>query len=99
MSLTRQDIEVLLAAVKAWETEPHYKKAIAMAMGTQMLGDNIEGHEGELSKAIDEEISKDGDREERSVLLRAKLISVKDSMAANELFDAASNAVKREGEQ
>lgn len=91
--LTREDIDVLIEATEAWES----KDAAGELMGDLLQGMLSRGDEKTLAEMKQRKMEETRKREqekklrkERSIILRAKLISLRDSMDADSLLKEAS---------
>lgn len=88
MELTKQDLDVMVEAVEAWEREPSSTSLLGDVMGA-MFCRNEEEREAALREREKAKRERDESmrvRKERSVLLRAKLIQMRDSMIAESAF-------------
>lgn len=93
MSLTKQDLDLLIDAVEVWEKERTADMAFGNVMGAVFCKTPLERQlfEHEMKKAKADAKAETGIRKERSVLLRAKLIGLRDSLHAGQVF---GNAIK-----
>lgn len=87
--LTREDIEVLMEAVEAWEV----KDAAGEMMGDLMVGllsrrnpDEKDAFEKDMLRQKTERADKQRIRKERGVILRAKLIEIRDAMSIDKVL-------------
>ena len=88
--LTRQDVDCLIDAVEAWEKSGNEGRMIGSLIGSMMCRDD------EQRKKVEQEFlarEEEGNRKaktmkERGVLLRAKLIALRDSMDASSFLDS-----------
>lgn len=91
--LTRQDYDVLLEAMEAWEQKDAGQQ-IMSAMLNNVLSKGAPPHEKErMERETREENSRRlqdaKTRKERSVVLRAKIIAIRDSIDADRIFEEA----------
>lgn len=95
--LTKQDIEILMRGVELWERpdmEAIAKEVIGCTCPVcnptpEALVDRIMAKKPELTKRLCEEVST---RKERSIILRSKLIALRDGIVADEVFDDAAKS-------
>lgn len=85
MELNRQEIEVLITALAHYEKNGLDERISQMVVGKAMKfigegGSNISGVANEITIEMEQ-------KREQVVLLRAKLIHMKDKVIANELAD------------
>ena len=90
---TRQDLDVLFEAVESWEKEDHGPGFMGHML-TGMLGDKSPEAAAKLEAEMDqrqkEADAKKRKRKERGVMLRAKLITLRDQVDASEFVDSVS---------
>lgn len=87
--LSEQDINTLIEALKSWE-DKDFGTGIMMDMVEMMVTDTTApNHKADLAKKREERSNEAKKskmiREERSILLKAKLISMRDSIIASSL--------------
>lgn len=94
MKLTKEDIDRLLDAVKAWRTADSSGHMVGMMLGA-ILAPNKE----EKTKFMEEEKAKikamesqQRLRDDQATVLSAKLISIRDSMTADRVVNEAALA-------
>ena len=88
---TRQDLDVLFEAVEAWEREDK-GPGLMGALLTGMVGENAPGEKSQMERSMEQK-QKEADRErkvrkERGVILRAKLIALRDKADAASFADS-----------
>lgn len=93
MEFTSQELELLFEAVEKWEKEDP-SAAFAEAMIGSMMPKGIDPealrkYEQERAEAKRKRDSETKMRRERGCLLRAKLIQIRDSKAADTILDGA----------
>jgi hypothetical protein len=89
--ITKQDIEFLLEAVDGWEKGIGRNAMLGGLLGA-MMGPKDEDGEVRAAKfrrEVEEENAKHKTARERAIVIKAKLIMLRDSRAADELFSAA----------
>lgn len=94
--LTKQDIDVLIDAVEAWEKGDSGGEIISSLMTGMFCrtdDDRREAERRQLPGKLKAESEKKM-RKERGVTLRAKLIAIRDSLDADELFDNITATAK-----
>jgi hypothetical protein len=88
---TKQDLDILFEAVEKWEKLDTSGELMGI-MFEGMLGDRdpktAEKLKEEREKMMKKREDESRKRKERGCMLRAKLITIKDSMEANALFDS-----------
>lgn len=92
--LTKQDIQILMEGVDAWaQRSPDALPIVDRVIGAaecQCLAcviSKINTLRAEIYRLVDEERKS---KKERAVILGAKLIAMRDSIVADELFDSVS---------
>ena len=105
VNFTKQDVELLMQAVERWETPDAREVFAGMKdlIGCQCSACNpngpldfiqkIQANESEIDRRIRESLAT---RKERSIVLRAKLIALRDSVVADE-FLGSCGAEKADG--
>jgi hypothetical protein len=88
--LTKQDLNLLFEAVEAWENEqtgPPMGMQLMASMGqsTPGLGEALQERVDELKR---EAVTQKRQRKERGVLLRAKLVTLRDQFEASQFVDS-----------
>lgn len=91
MELTRQDLDVLIEAVEAWESKDLAGDMMESMLTSMMCKSeqDVEKHKSEFEKRQEKRESARRVRKERSVVLRAKLIGLRDSMDADRVLSDA----------
>lgn len=97
MTLTREDLDVLIEATEAWESKDSFGDLFEGVL-TAMIGPREDGPEREAWLRKQEALRADKNvaaeqakrvRKERSIILRAKLIQMRDSVEADNFATAA----------
>jgi hypothetical protein len=91
MELTKQDLDVLIEAVESWESKDAAGEMAAEIM-TAMISRSKEDYDLMQSKRSVEKASRERERrtrKDRSIVLRAKLIQIRDSIEASDFVDEA----------
>lgn len=89
--LSRQDLDALIEAVEAWENKDDAGNIVESLMLSSMRIGDIPGIKEEASRKAANRQAEKKIRKERSIILRAKLLQIRDSLAADELFSNTSN--------
>ena len=94
MELSRQDYDVLIEAVESWE-QKDFGKALMGGILDSMMSKAMPADIREKHKRDRDEERRKGElaakvRKERSVMLRAKLIGLRDAIDAEKLFEQAA---------
>ena len=91
MSLTTQDYEVLIEALSAWEGRHCMADSMLMMMKSGFCKTKEEAKESVATsqQEIEQKERERRPEKERSILLKAKLITLRDSLAADELLKAS----------
>ena len=92
MEFTKQDLDVLFEAVEAWEKEdkgPGIMGHLFSGMMSEKSPEAAAKMEQEMERRQREADAAKLKRKERGVILRAKLIQLRDKMDASEFVDSA----------
>jgi hypothetical protein len=96
--LTRQDFDTLLAAVEKWEQEDAAVE-IMETMMDGMLKDNVpSAHEAFRLRVAEQQRKRKQSacaRKERGVMLRAKLLQMRDGLDADKFIDDAQKGLSK----
>ena len=94
MELTRQDFDVLIEAMESWEQKDFGKSILGAVFGGMGMRDASPEMKAKYERDMKEERAKDDAatkiRKERSVVIRSKLISIRDSITADKVFEDAA---------
>lgn len=90
--LTKQDYDVLIEAVEAWESKPQSSVMLGDVISAMMCRNELEMEKMRAERAkhtakleVDKKI-----RSERSIMLRAKLIQLRDRLEAQAMIEEAT---------
>ncbi len=93
MNLSKQELNTILEALEAWESKDLAGELIESIL-TAALGKSS-GQQSFIEQTMKPMKAKRAEeakvRKERSVLLRAKLIGIRDAMEVDQLFDEATS--------
>lgn len=92
--LADDDLDVLMEALEAWEVKDQFGDAMTNIVGSMIARrDPIARARMEHERAVDKRNAEHAKRmrKERSVLLRAKLLQIRDRRRAEHLTDEALN--------
>lgn len=89
--ITRQEYDVLLEAMEAWEAKGMAGRVMGSMMSAMLCRSDEEraAVEEKLRQEEQREKEEQRQRKERSVMLRAKLISLRDSLDADRILEDA----------
>lgn len=82
--LTIEEINTLLEALDAWESQPTSSAAIGGMLGMALLGK--EKGDAYMEEAMDKSKSEVELRRERSIMLKAKLVELKRAVRSEQEF-------------
>jgi hypothetical protein len=82
--LTGHDYDLLIEALDCWEASPHSSAMIGSIMSTLVIKDK-EASEKFIEKQMSETSLKVKSRKEQSILLKAKLLKMKDAVEIESL--------------
>lgn len=86
MGLTYEDVKILLDAVDEWKDAPSSDGFSGALLGLMINGEKTkEDRQIEFSKGLEEARRKSKSRQETAVLLKAKLIHLRDSLAIEDI--------------
>jgi hypothetical protein len=94
--LTRQDYDTLIEAVEAWEAKDFGSRLIGTMLGAMACGKDDESREKFEADQEKQRVKSEAEsrvRKERGVMLRSKLISLRDSADADALLSSASTTL------
>lgn len=95
--LTESDYELLLEAVKCWESKDSNSAVMGEMLGV-MFGRGKDKSDDEYKREMEQRMSKAEKagqmKAERGVILRAKLIQLRNSLAADKILETAANPVE-----
>lgn len=97
MGLTKQDLDVLIDAVEAWERKEKNEGHLSDLVEAMLCRSKEEQEALQRDQAVRKLKQADASKikKERSIVLRAKLLSIRDTLVAGQVFD---NAVRTEPE-
>jgi hypothetical protein len=98
MDLTMSDLDLLLEAVEIWEKESEQREFMGDMMAVALARDEaqwerLQAKRDEVALAREQENRR---RKERGVLLRAKLITLRDRLGAAELTQTFSDQLREQ---
>ncbi|WP_373649032.1 hypothetical protein [Schlesneria sp. DSM 10557] len=94
MNLTREDIALLFDAVERWEQRDGTGRMMSSMFGSILTKDDPEAKakfNEEMERIQRQQDLEDRTKKERGVMLRAKLIALRDSMDAARLFEQSAS--------
>lgn len=94
MNLTRQEIEALIDSLDAWERESApselVESQVAMLMEITVPPEQVAQAKADFAKVLNTRKQNHRTRKERSIMLKAKLLGMRDGLEADSFLNAAS---------
>ena len=92
MELTRQDMDLLIEAVECWEKKDVEGSVVGSLLGAMFCRteEDKEHYKREQEKQKAERDRSSRTTKERSILLRSKLIAMRDSVDADRFLEASN---------